>query len=72
MALVYKIRFKVIDEDGKSTIGTSVGGDDVRELAKIMNKKYRDLRYMELELIDAWDDAIDDFAPGDEGIEIGL
>lgn len=60
MALVYKIKFHVIDEDGESTIGTIVGADDVRAILKAFNKKYRDAQLIHLELVDAWDDAVDD------------
>jgi hypothetical protein len=58
MALQYRINYRLIDEDGKAIRGVAVGAEDVREMVKILNKKFRDNKQLYLELDDSWDDQL--------------
>jgi len=46
----------VIDENGTSIAGRHTGSEDVREYARVLDKRFRDFQYMHLELEDTYDD----------------
>lgn len=45
----------MIDEDGQSILGSTVGEEDVRQYAEYLRKRFRDAQLIWVELIDSFE-----------------
>lgn len=53
--LQHRLLYRVVDEDGLSTVGTTVGDEDVREFVEKLNKRFRDAQSIHVELVDTFE-----------------
>lgn len=50
MTTNYRIRYKIVDEDGQAVLGRVLVEEDVRQYAELLNKRFRDAQSIWLEL----------------------